>query len=76
MKTVKITKIGNSAGIILSAEILAKLGGLKQGDELYPVLTPNGIELRPYDAEFTKKVESARDVMHEYRDIFHELAKR
>jgi putative addiction module antidote len=75
MKTVKITKIGNSAGIILSTEMLAILG-VKQGDDIYPVQTPNGIELRPYDAEFSKKVDSAREVMNEYREVFHELAKR
>jgi putative addiction module antidote len=75
MKPLKITNVGNSAGIILSAELLAMLG-VKQGEQLYPVRTPNGIELRAYDDKFAKKVDAAREIMHEYRDVFHELAKR
>jgi putative addiction module antidote len=75
MKSVKVTTVGNSAGIVLTAEMLAKLG-VKKGDELYPVATPNGIELRPYDAEFAKQMEAAEHIMQRDRELLHELAKR
>jgi putative addiction module antidote len=75
MKPIKITEIGNSLGSIYPAEMIAELK-LKKGDYLYPVRTAHGIELRPYSEAFAKKVESARELMHEYRDVFHELAKR
>jgi antitoxin component of MazEF toxin-antitoxin module len=43
--TLKIIKIGKSAGIVLPDEVLAKLNaGI--GDELEVVLTPGGIEIR------------------------------
>lgn len=40
----KITKIGNSAGIILPKELLAHLG-VSVGDTLSVVATPRGFEL-------------------------------
>jgi putative addiction module antidote len=43
--TLKITKIGNSAGVILPKELLAHLGAAV-GETLSVVTTPNGIELR------------------------------
>lgn len=43
--TLKIIKVGNSAGIVLPDEVLAKLSaGI--GDEFEVVLTPGGIEIR------------------------------
>ncbi len=44
MTTLKITTIGNSLGVILPKEVLAKLHADK-GDTLYVTRTPNGIEL-------------------------------
>jgi len=43
--TLKIIKIGKSAGIVLSDEVLAKLNA-RIGDELEVVLMPREIELR------------------------------
>jgi antitoxin component of MazEF toxin-antitoxin module len=43
--TLKTIKIGQSAGIVLSDEVLGKLNA-RIGDELEVVLTPRGIELR------------------------------
>ena len=54
----KITAIGNSAGVILPKELLAKLR-LDKGDELYAVETPDGIRLTTYDPVFAAQMEVA-----------------
>jgi putative addiction module antidote len=74
MQNVKITAIGNSAGIILPKEVLAQLG-VDKGDSLSVVRTPNGIELTPYDPTFDEQMKVARDVMARYRNALRELAK-
>ncbi|WP_213805621.1 AbrB/MazE/SpoVT family DNA-binding domain-containing protein [Granulicella sp. dw_53] len=70
----KVTSIGNSTGIILSKELLAKLR-VQKGDQLYATETPNGIELTPYRADFAETIEAAREVMRENRDVLRRLAK-
>ena len=47
MLKVKVTAIGNSMGIVLPKEALAKLRAEK-GDVLYLVETPEGMTLTPY----------------------------
>ncbi len=72
--TVKITKIGNSAGIVLSKEMLAKLRvGL--GDTVYFTETPDGIRMTPSDPQFEAKMKAAEAIMREDRDILKVLAK-
>jgi putative addiction module antidote len=73
MSEVKITSIGNSAGIILSKEILAKLRARK-GDTLYMTETADGWLLRPYNAKLAKAMEIAESIMREERDILKKLA--
>jgi putative addiction module antidote len=70
----KITTVGNSAGIVLPKEILAKLH-LDKGDQLYITETPNGIELTPYDASFAEEMEVIRRVMRKNRDVLRKLAE-
>ena len=74
MQHLKITAIGNSAGIILPKEVLAQLG-VDKGDSVSVVKTPNGIELTAYDPTFDKQMAIARDVMARYRNALRELAK-
>lgn len=73
-KPVKVTAIGNSTGVILPKDVLARLR-VERGDELFVVETPNGIELRPRDPAFEEKMRLARDIMREDRDILHALAQ-
>ena len=61
-KPLKITKIGNSAGIVLPKEVLAHLDR-KVGDELTLVLRPNGIELVGGEPDFEEQMAAARKVM-------------
>lgn len=74
MKKLKITPVGNSACVILPKETLAKLR-VDRGDNLYMTDTANGIELSPYNPEFARQMEVARQVMAENRDVLRKLAK-
>jgi putative addiction module antidote len=72
---VQLKKIGNSTGVILPKELLARLN-LKTGDNFYATLTPDGgIRFTPYDPKFEKAMEVARRGMKAYRNALAELAK-
>ena len=71
----KIKKIGNSTGIILPKELLARLG-LKQGQSVYITELPGGsARLTPYDPDFDETMSIMGDLMDEYRDTLKALAK-
>ncbi len=72
--TVKITKIGNSAGIILSKELLARLRAAV-GDTLYVSEAPDGVRITAGNPDFAAKMEAAEQIMREDRDILRVLAK-
>jgi len=70
----KIIAIGNSAGIILPKEVLARLR-VEKGDTICLSETPYGAHLTPYDDQFARKLESTERVMHKYRDALRKLAE-
>jgi putative addiction module antidote len=70
----KITTVGNSAGVILPKELLTRLR-LEKGDELYALETPDGIMLTTYDPQLAAQMEVAEQVMRERRTLLHKLAK-
>lgn len=70
----KITKVGNSAGIVLPKELLARLR-VGVGDTLYVTESPDGIRITAADPDFAAKMAAAECVMREDRDILRELAK-
>ena len=74
MLKVKVTQIGNSAGVVLPKEVLKKLD-VSRGDELYLVETPEGLMLTPYDQAFEAQMEAAEKVMKRYRNTLRRLAK-
>ncbi|MEE9295006.1 MAG: AbrB/MazE/SpoVT family DNA-binding domain-containing protein [Phycisphaerae bacterium] len=74
MTTLKITTVGNSAGVVLPRDILEHLR-VEKGDTLYVLETPNGIQLTPYDPEFGKQMDAAEQVMREDRDALKKLAE-
>ncbi|TMH09630.1 MAG: AbrB/MazE/SpoVT family DNA-binding domain-containing protein [Betaproteobacteria bacterium] len=74
MQTLKLTQIGNSVGVILPKEVLARLK-VEKGDVVYVTETPSGIALTPYDPSFEEQLELGREFMREYRDSFRALAK-
>ena len=70
----KIKKIGNSAGVILPKEVLARLRvGL--GDSVYLTETPDGVRLTAANPDFEAKMALAEKIMREDRDILRVLAK-
>jgi putative addiction module antidote len=72
--SLKITKIGNSAGVVLPKELLAKLrAGV--GDTLYVSETPDGIRITAADPSFEAKMALAEQIMRQDRDILRVLAK-
>lgn len=70
----KITTIGNSAGVILPKDLLARLR-VDKGDELYALETPDGIRLTTYDPTLAKQMEVAEQIMRKRRVLLHKLAE-
>jgi putative addiction module antidote len=71
----QIRKIGNSLGLILSKELLARLK-LKEGDKLHVVEQPDrGVKLTPYDPKHAEAMEIARRSFRKYADTYKALAK-
>jgi putative addiction module antidote len=73
-RSLKIIKIGNSAGIILSKELLAALNA-DIGDEISLTMHDKGVTLTPVDPEFEEEMRLARQIMQERRKVLRELAK-
>ena len=74
MTALKLTQIGNSVGVILPKELLARLK-LAKGDTVYATDVAHGVTLTPYDPALAEQVDRGREFMREYRDTFHQLAK-
>ncbi len=74
MTTLKISRIGNSLGVILPKEILARLK-LEKGDTVFVTDTPGGVSITPYSDAFEQQMAAARRVMKQRRDVLRELAK-
>ena len=74
MLKLKLTAVGNSVGVVLPKEVLAKLKAQK-GDTLFLTETPDGYEISVYDPEFEKQMEAARQVMRRYRNTLRQLAE-
>lgn len=74
MHTLKLTQIGNSVGLILPKEVLARLK-LEKGDTVFVTETPEGVAITPYDPQFADQMDAARAVMKKRRAVLHELAK-
>ena len=73
-KQLKLIKVGNSTGVVLPRELLARLR-VELGDELSVVETPDGIALSRYDVGFEEQMKAAREVMARRRSALRELAK-
>ncbi|HKT32174.1 MAG TPA: AbrB/MazE/SpoVT family DNA-binding domain-containing protein [Gammaproteobacteria bacterium] len=69
----KITTVGNSAGVILPKELLARLR-LEKGDALYATELPDGIKLTPFDSKLAEQMEVAERIMRKDRNLLRKLA--
>ena len=74
MTALKLTQIGNSVGLILPKEVLARLK-LEKGDTVFLTDAANGVTLTPYSVEFEAQMTAARKIMKKRRDVLRELAK-
>jgi putative addiction module antidote len=70
----EIKKIGNSTGLILPKELLARLR-LEQGDAVTITETPDGFAVSRQDPVFDRGLEIARKGMKKYRKALAALAK-
>jgi putative addiction module antidote len=74
MSALKLTQIGNSVGVILPKELLARLKVTK-GDSLFWTEAANGVNLSTYDPEFERQMTEARNIMKKRKVVLRELAK-
>jgi len=74
INSLKITTVGNSAGVVLPRELLERLR-VGKGDVLYAIETENGLELSAYDPEFAEQMDAAVTIMRENRDVLRKLAE-
>ena len=74
MSQVKLRKIGNSVGIVIPADALARKQ-IGEGDVLILSDTPDGFRLDVYDKDVADQVEAGRSVAKRYRNTLRELAK-
>jgi putative addiction module antidote len=73
-KPLTVRKWGGSCGVTLPRSVLDELG-VDEGDQLYVVSTPNGIELTRYDPKYAEALDSARRFMRRYPNLMKKLAE-
>ncbi len=70
----KLRKIGNGYGVLLPKQLIETLR-LNEGDLLTLTETGSGVELSPFDANFSEQVEAFRRTEPRHRNSYRELAK-
>ena len=70
----KVTTVGNSTGVVLPKEVLARLN-VEKGDNLFLTDAPDGYRITAYDPDFERRMTLVRRVMNERRNVLKELAK-
>ena len=73
-KPLKLIKVGNSTGVILPKDVLARLR-VELGDELFLSESEGGYRLTPNDPDFAEAMAKAEEIMKDDRDILHVLAQ-
>ncbi|HEY0290876.1 MAG TPA: AbrB/MazE/SpoVT family DNA-binding domain-containing protein [Hansschlegelia sp.] len=74
MVALKLSKHGNSTGVVLPKDVLTRMK-LAAGDTVYLTETQDGYRLTPYAPEFEEQMTVARRIMKTHRDVLRELAK-
>jgi putative addiction module antidote len=70
----KVTTVGNSTGVVLPKEVLARLN-IEKGDTIFLTDAPDGYRITPYNPDFERQMSLVRRVMNERRHVLKELAK-
>ncbi len=74
MFKLKIRRVGNSAGVTLTKEVLAALR-VREGDTLILTETPDGFKVTPHDDTFEAAMKAFERTDRKYRNALRELAK-
>ncbi len=75
MLALKISRVGNSAALLLPKEALAKLR-VEQGDTVYLTEAPDGYRITTLTTpDFERDMKLARRIMRKRRNVLRELAK-
>jgi len=74
MIELKIRRVGNSSGVVLPKEMMARLR-VGEGDTLFVIETPDGYRIEPHDPTVRRQVEAARRQAKKWRGALRELAK-
>ena len=72
--SLKLVKVGNSTGVVLPKELLARLG-VQAGDTVNATMDGDSLLIKPCDATFETQMATAREVMERRRRALRELAK-
>ena len=70
----KLTQIGNSVGVILPKEVLARMK-VQKGDTVFLTESPDGYRIVEFDPNFEKQLSAAEEIMKRRRNVLRELAK-
>ncbi len=73
-RTLKVRKIGNSLGVVLTKDVLAKLK-VGEGDELSVSETPDDVALTCTDRDTADLMKLAEDIMAKRRRVLKALAQ-
>lgn len=74
MTILKLRKIGNSYGVILSKEMVSRLN-ISEGDSLYATESVDGYNISSFDPDFEETMKAFEETYRQYRNAFKELAK-
>ncbi len=74
MIEVKVTTVGNSAGVVLPKDALCRMG-VDKGDRLFMVEHEEGWLLTAYDPAMKRQMAIAEEAMARFKNALHELAK-
>jgi putative addiction module antidote len=74
MTSLKLTKVGNSTGMIIPKEMLARMK-IEKGDTLFAIETKESYFITPYDPAIAEQLEAGRELGKDYRETFKALAK-
>ena len=74
MQILKLVQVGNSVGVILPKDALARMK-VQKGDAVYLTESPDGFRITPHDPQFETQMKAARAIMKKRRAALRELAK-
>ena len=74
MFTLKVRRVGNSAAVTLSQEVLAKLK-VREGDTIVLTEGKEGLYITPYDETFVDAMKAYEETRRNYRNALRELGR-